>query len=84
MRGAAPLTRVCSFLVQEFDVPSALYARPSGIFRGMCDRSAITLDDIRLAAKARMDADSESSIHADAPIDAKTDTSGGTDEPTTA
>ena len=65
-------------------MPTALYARPGGIFRGMCDRSAITLDDIRLAAKARADADAESSVHADTPTDAKTDTGGGADEPTTA
>lgn len=66
------------FALQEFDVPAALYARTSGIFRGMCDRSAITLDDIRLAAKSRADAD------ADTDADAKSDTGAGADEPRTA
>lgn len=59
-------------------MPAALYARTSGIFRGMCDRSAITLDDIRLAAKSRADAD------ADTDADAKSDTGAGADEPRTA
>lgn len=37
--------------IAEFDTPSQLYLKTSGIFRGMCDRSSITLDDIRLASK---------------------------------
>ena len=40
------------YLFQEFDTPANLFAL-SGIFRGMCERSAITLDDIKLAAKAK-------------------------------
>ena len=35
-----------SCLFQEFDTPANLFALSDGIFRGMCDRSAITLDDI--------------------------------------
>ena len=37
--------------LQEFDTPANLFAISDGIFRGMCERSAITLDDIKLAAK---------------------------------
>ena len=44
-----------SCLFQEFDTPANLFALSDGIFRGMCERSAITLDDIKLAAKARKD-----------------------------
>ncbi|KAK0469912.1 ABC transporter, partial [Desarmillaria tabescens] len=36
--------------IAEFDTPSQLYQKTDGIFRGMCDRSSITLDDIRLSA----------------------------------
>ena len=43
------------FLCQEFDTPANLFALSGGIFRGMCERSAITLDDIKLAAKAKRD-----------------------------
>ena len=42
-------------LFQEFDTPANLFALSDGIFRGMCERSAITLDDIKLAAKAKKD-----------------------------
>ncbi|KAJ3531396.1 hypothetical protein NM688_g7581 [Phlebia brevispora] len=38
--------------IAEFDTPANLYSTPDGIFRGMCERSSITLDDIKLAAKA--------------------------------
>ncbi|THH04184.1 hypothetical protein EW146_g10242, partial [Bondarzewia mesenterica] len=38
--------------IAEVDTPVNLYAR-DGIFRGMCDRSGITLDDIKRAAKER-------------------------------
>ncbi|KDR78885.1 hypothetical protein GALMADRAFT_244528 [Galerina marginata CBS 339.88] len=38
--------------VAEFDTPANLYTNPNGIFRGMCERSSITLDDIKLAAKS--------------------------------
>ena len=37
--------------IAEFDTPLRLYDIGDGIFRGMCDRSNITLDDIRRAAK---------------------------------
>ena len=47
------ITNLCLF--QEFDTPANLFALPDGIFRGMCERSAITLDDIKLAAKAKKD-----------------------------
>jgi len=39
--------------IAEFDTPANLFAISDGIFRGMCERSAITLDDIKLAAKAK-------------------------------
>ncbi|KAH9003059.1 ABC transporter [Lactarius hatsudake] len=38
--------------IVEFDVPEVLYAQ-DGIFRGMCERSSITLEDIRGAQKER-------------------------------
>ncbi|THH02765.1 hypothetical protein EW026_g125 [Hermanssonia centrifuga] len=39
--------------IAEFDTPSNLYKIDNGIFRGMCDRSSITLEDIVFAAKVR-------------------------------
>jgi hypothetical protein len=39
--------------IAEIDSPAALYQRSDGIFRGMCERSGITLEDIRFAAKGR-------------------------------
>uniref|UniRef100_A0A8H7Y0W3 ABC transporter n=1 Tax=Psilocybe cubensis TaxID=181762 RepID=A0A8H7Y0W3_PSICU len=38
--------------IAEFDTPANLYEKPDGIFRGMCERSSITIDDIKLASKA--------------------------------
>ena len=38
-------------LIQEFDTPANLFAIPDGIFRGMCERSSITLDDILSSSK---------------------------------
>ena len=38
--------------VAEFGVPEDLYAQ-DGIFRGMCERSSIPLEDIRGAGKER-------------------------------
>jgi hypothetical protein len=38
--------------IVEFGVPEDLYAQ-DGIFRGMCERSSITLEDIRSAGKER-------------------------------
>ncbi|KAG1827732.1 ABC transporter [Suillus variegatus] len=37
--------------ISEFDTPVNLFAMPDGIFRGMCERSSITLDDILSASK---------------------------------
>ncbi|KAF8067034.1 hypothetical protein FPV67DRAFT_1769257 [Lyophyllum atratum] len=37
--------------VAEFDTPVQLYHIPNGIFRGMCGRSSITLEDLQLPAK---------------------------------
>ena len=39
--------------LQEFDTPERLYNKSDGIFRGMCDRSSITVDDIKNVSKAR-------------------------------
>ncbi|KZV93776.1 ABC transporter [Exidia glandulosa HHB12029] len=39
--------------IAEFDTPRNLFNQADGIFRGMCERSSISLDDIRLASKAR-------------------------------
>ncbi|KAJ7284591.1 ABC transporter [Mycena rebaudengoi] len=39
--------------IAEFDTPSSLFQIPGGIFRGMCDHSSISLEDIKLAAKTR-------------------------------
>lgn len=40
-------------VLQEYDTPTNLY-ESNGIFRGMCERSSITLEDIRHAlAKQR-------------------------------
>ncbi|PBL03741.1 ABC protein [Armillaria gallica] len=38
--------------VAEFDSPSNLFLRDDGIFRGLCDRSNISFDDIELASKS--------------------------------
>ncbi|KAL1740116.1 P-loop containing nucleoside triphosphate hydrolase protein [Schizophyllum fasciatum] len=46
--------------IAEFDSPAALFEKQDGIFRSMCERSSITLDDIKMAAKSRMN-DEESS-----------------------
>ena len=42
---------------QEFDTPVNLYAKPDGIFRGMCEQSAIMLDDIKLAGDSKTSVD---------------------------
>ena len=39
--------------IAEFDTPANLFNMSNGIFRGMCDRSSISLDDIRWAEKER-------------------------------
>ncbi|PBK75557.1 ABC protein [Armillaria solidipes] len=38
--------------VAEFDSPSKLFLRDDGIFRGLCDRSNVSLDDIESASKS--------------------------------
>ncbi|KZV74003.1 ABC transporter [Peniophora sp. CONT] len=48
--------RICVMdqgIIAEFDTPSSLFLKENGIFRGMCERSGITFDDIRLAARER-------------------------------
>ncbi|KDQ57208.1 hypothetical protein JAAARDRAFT_35814 [Jaapia argillacea MUCL 33604] len=45
--------------IAEFDTPSRLYALPNSIFRSMCDRSSITLEDILHSAKERHIAEEE-------------------------
>lgn len=40
--------------IAEFDTPANLYAASGGIFRSMCDRSSITLSDIKMAEKAKV------------------------------
>ena len=40
--------------VAEFDAPETLFAKEDSIFRSMCDRSRIGLEDIRAARKARL------------------------------
>jgi len=37
--------------IAEFDNPAKLFNMEGGIFRGMCDRSKISLEDIGRAAK---------------------------------
>ncbi|KAJ7510425.1 ABC transporter [Mycena galericulata] len=39
--------------IAEFDTPASLFLKQDGIFRGMCDKSSISLDDIKMAAKTR-------------------------------
>ncbi|TFY58828.1 hypothetical protein EVJ58_g6166 [Rhodofomes roseus] len=53
--------------IAEFDTPANLYKRPDGIFRGMCERSTITLEDILFAAKARV-VDDEKRTYVGTPV----------------
>ena len=39
--------------IVEFDTPMRLFNAEDGIFRGMCDGSGISLEDIRRAVKLR-------------------------------
>nr|VWO99753.1 Phosphate:H symporter (Phosphate:H symporter, variant) [Ganoderma boninense] len=39
--------------IAEFDTPANLFNMTGGIFRGMCERSSISLSDIRTAEKAK-------------------------------
>jgi ABC-type multidrug transport system fused ATPase/permease subunit len=43
--------------IAEMDTPSNLFDKSGSIFRAMCDRSGIALDDIRLAAKSRLESE---------------------------
>jgi len=43
--------------IQEFDTPANLYAKPDGIFRRMCEQSAITQDDVKLAEQRSVNTD---------------------------
>ncbi|KAH9177416.1 ABC transporter [Lactarius sanguifluus] len=55
LRTIIPYDRICVLdngKIVEFDAPEDLYAQ-DGIFRGMCERSSITLEDIRSARKER-------------------------------
>ena len=46
-----------SIRLQELDSPAALFEKSDGIFRSMCERSSITLEDIKMAAKSRINED---------------------------
>ncbi len=55
MRTIIGYDRICVMdagTIAEFDTPANLFHMPEGIFHGMCERSLISLDDIKLAAKA--------------------------------
>lgn len=39
--------------IAELDTPQALFEQTDSIFRSMCDRSGISLADIRAASKTR-------------------------------
>ena len=39
--------------IAELGPPEELYEQSGGIFRGMCDRSSISAEDIRAAVKTR-------------------------------
>ena len=39
--------------IVEFDTPTRLFNMEDGIFRGMCNRSEVSLEDIRRATKLR-------------------------------
>jgi len=41
--------------VVEMDKPEALFHLPGGIFRSMCDRSSISLEDIQTAQRNKLD-----------------------------
>jgi ATP-binding cassette subfamily C (CFTR/MRP) protein 1 len=43
--------------VVELDAPEVLFANTTSIFRGMCDRSSITSEDIHAALQTRQLAD---------------------------
>ena len=39
--------------IVEFDTPTRLFNMEDGIFRSMCNRSEVSLEDIRRATKLR-------------------------------
>ena len=41
--------------INQIGTPLELYGDTTGIFRGMCDRSSIDLEDIQMAVKAQSD-----------------------------
>jgi len=41
--------------IAEFDTPARLFDIGDGVFRGMCDRSNISLEDIWRAARLQED-----------------------------
>ena len=48
--------RICVLEAGELaamDTPENLFTNTNGIFRGMCEKSSITLEDIRAAQQAR-------------------------------
>ncbi|KAG9315260.1 ABC transporter [Chiua virens] len=54
LRTIISYNRICVLdagTVAEFDTPGNLFNIPNGIFRGMCDKSSISLDDILSASK---------------------------------
>ena len=56
MRTIISYDRICVLdagQIAELDTPMNLYQRADSIFHGMCERSGITLEDIRRAAKQR-------------------------------
>lgn len=56
MRTIIGYDRICVLdagQIAEFDTPANLYAAQGGIFRSMCDRSSITLGDIKVAEKTK-------------------------------
>lgn len=53
MRTIIGYDRICVLdagKIAELDTPENLYRVEGGIFRGMCERSGISLDDLRRAA----------------------------------
>ena len=56
MRTIIGYDRICVLdagQIAEFDTPANLFNMPGGIFRSMCERSSITLGDIKLAEKTK-------------------------------
>lgn len=65
MRTIISYDRICVLdagQIAELDTPESLYHVKDGIFRSMCERSGITLEDLRKAAKEREVRDEEDGI----------------------